>query len=240
MRSTRLGAALASLTITAGTATLLMAGPAMADTDTGTQAGLVLGGRTGTAVAYGDYLGTFDAAVSDGTNPVTVGAADLQQQLPGKTWKVVKSDADVSDGISFGSFGSKARGNVKYRLHYLGGTDTDTATTYAASYSNTVIVKTAWNLSPHALCTTKCRFYGKLSPKAKHRKVLIQVKHHGWKRYKVLHTNAHSHWNVVVKPSRGNGTYYRAVVAKTKQLIKSYAVGRFTIVGRSALGINHP
>jgi hypothetical protein len=236
MRSTRLGAALASLTITAGTATLLIAGPAMADT--GTQAGLVLGGRTGQAAAYGSYLGTFDAAVSDGTNQVTVGAADLQQQLPGKSWKVVKTDADVSDGITFGSYGSKARGNVKYRLHYLGGTDTDTSTTYAASYSNTVIVKTAWSMGAHALCASKCKFYGKLSPKAKHQKVLIQVKHHGWKRYQVLHTNGHSRWSAVVKPSRGNGTYYRAVVGKTKQLIKAYAVGRFTIVGKSAYRVS--
>lgn len=234
MRTTRLAAAMASIAITTSTAAVIAAGPAMADT--ATQAGLDLGGRTGTAQIYGAYLGTFDAQVTDGTNPVTAGSADLERMLPGKKWQVVKTDNDVSDGISFGAYGSKAKGNVKYRLHYLGGTDSGTATTYAESYSNTVVVRTAWNLGPHALCTSKCRFYGKLSPKAKNHKVLIQVKHHGWKRYRVLHTNAHSRWSVVVKPSRGNGTYYRAVVGKTKQLIKTSALARFVIVGKSAVG----
>jgi hypothetical protein len=143
----------------------------------------------------------------------------------------------VSDGVSFGSYGSKAKGNVTYRVHYSGGTDTTTMTTYDESYSNTVSVRTAWHLHPRANCPAKCRFYGKLSPKAKHHKVLIQVKHHGWKRYKVVRTNSHSRWSVFVKPSRGNGTYYRAVVAGNKNLIKSYAIGRFYIIGRSAASV---
>jgi len=113
-----------------------------------------------------------------------------------------------------------------------------TATTYAESFSNTVIVRTAWNLHPHAACPSRCKFYGKLSPKAKHHKVLIQVKHHGWKRYRVVHTNSRSHWTVYVKPSRGAGTYYRAVVAGTQRLIGNYAIGHFTITGRSAYAVS--
>lgn len=236
MRFTKLGAALASLALTAGTATLLAAGPAQADT--ATQTSLDLGGNTAWKVLYGSYLGTFGTQITDGTNQVMVGAADLQQKLPGKDWKTVKSDADVSDGVSFGQYGSKARQNVKYRVHYLGGTDTDTATTYTESFSNTVVVLTAWDLHPKALCQSRCRFYGKLSPKAKHHKVLIQVKHHGWKRYRVVHTNSRSHWSAFVKPSRGKGTYYRAVVARTKHLIGNYAVGHFTIIGKSAYAVS--
>jgi hypothetical protein len=229
------GAALASLALTTGTVAVLAAAPAQADTATRTA--LDLGGHTGLAALYGSDIGTLFAQVSDGTNPATAGSADLQQRLPGKGWKTVRTDRNVSDGISFGSYGSKARGNVKYRVHYLGGTDSGTATTYRPSYSNTVVVRTAWNLNAQALCTTHCRFYGKLTPKAKHRKIVIQVNHHGWKHYKTLHTNAHSRWSAVVKPARGKGAYYRAVVAKTKNLIKSYAIGHFTITGKSSYGV---
>lgn len=233
MRTTKLGAVLASLAVTTCGTAVLAAAPAQAGTAaTVTTSALQIGGRTGIAALYGTNVGTLSGQVSDGANPPTVGAADLEQRLPGKGWKTVKTDHSAADGVSFGSYGSKAKGNVKYRVHYLGGTDSGTATTYAASYSNTVIVKTAWNLHPHALCTTKCRFYGKVSPTAKHHKVVIQVKHHGWKHYKTLHTDSHSRWSAVVKPSRGNGTYYRAVVKKTKNLIAYYPVGRFFITSR--------
>jgi len=241
MRTTKLGAVLASLAITTGTAAVLAAGPAQADTEMATQVTLVQGDHGSVSALYGTDLGVFSSQVTttDGTNtPVPVGSADLQQKLPGKDWKTAKTDPDISDGISFGSYGSKAKGNVRYRVHYIGDTDTTTMTTYDESYSNTIIVSTAWNLHPQASCQPRCRFFGKLSPSAKHHKVLIQVRHHGWKRYKVVHTNRRSHWTVFVKPSRGGGTYYRAVVAGTKHLIKNYALGHFTIIGKSAYSVS--
>jgi hypothetical protein len=244
MRMSKVGALLASLTITTGTAAVLAAGPAQA-ADNATQSSLTLGVHSdGVAALYHSYLGTFSGMVTYddstvGTTPVTAGAADLQQKLPGHNWKTVRTDSNASDGVSFGNYGSTAKQNVKYRIHYLGGTDpVTTTTTYAESYSNTVTVRTAWDLKPHALCTHKCRFYGKLAPKAKHHKVLIQVKHHGWKRYKVVRTNKHSHWTAFVKPKRGNGALYRAVVAGNKHLIKNYALGRFTIIGKSSFAIS--
>jgi hypothetical protein len=239
MRMTKLAAALASLALTTGTAAVLAAGPAIAQADTPTQVGLTLGGTTSWTVLYGSELGTFSTQVTtDGVTGVPVGSAKLQRKLPGHDWRNVKTDDNVGDGVSFGNYGHRATQNVKYRVHYLGGTDDGTATTYAESYSNTVIVLTAWDLHPHASCPSRCKFYGKLSPKAKHHKILIQVKHHGWKRYKVIHTNARSRWTVFVKPSRGGGTYYRAVVARTKHLIGTYATGHFTIIGRSAYSVS--
>jgi hypothetical protein len=235
MRTTKLGAVLASLAVTAGTATVLAAGPAHADT--ATEVTLKLGGYTSLTAVYGSYLGGFTGEVSDGTNAVYAGSAKLQRRLPGKSWRNVKTDATMPF-LDFGNYGSKAWGNVKYRVHYLGGTDTSTATTYHESYSNVVTVRTAWNLHPKASCTTRCRFYGKLSPKARHHRIVIQVKHHGWKRYRVIRTNRRSHWTVFVKPGRGNGTYYRAVVAGTRHLIKTYALGHFTLIGRSAYRIS--
>jgi hypothetical protein len=236
MRKTKLVAVLASFAISSGAAAVLAAAPAQADTPT--QVRVDLGGYGSLTVLYGSYLGTFSTQISDGTDPVTVGAATLQQKLPGKSWKDVKTDGDVSDGVSFGQYGSRAKENVQYRVHYLGGTDTDTATTYSPSFSNNVVVRTAWDLHPKALCQARCRFYGTLSPRASHHKVLIQVKHHGWKRYRVVHTNSRSHWTVYVKPSRGAGTYYRAVVAGTQRLIGNYAIGHFTITGRSAYAVS--
>lgn len=236
MRTTKLGAVLASLAVTAGTATVLATGPAQAETATPTKVTLQLGGYTSLTMAYGSFLGGFSGAVTAGSDSVYVGSAKLQRRLPGKSWRNVKTDA-LMPYLDFGSYGSKARGNVKYRVHYLGGAGTGT-TTYAPSYSNVVTVRTAWNLHPKASCTTRCRFYGKLNPKAKHHKIVIQVKHHGWKRYQVIRTNRRSHWTVFVKPSRGNGTYYRAVVAGTKHLIRTYALGHFTLIGRSAYRIS--
>jgi hypothetical protein len=236
MRRTKLSAVVASLAVTSGMAAVLAAAPAQADTPT--QTSLNVGGRTGVTALYGSYIGTITAQVTDGSSPATIGSADLQQRLPGKGWKVVKTDHNAADGVTFGRYGSKAKSNVKYRVHYLGGTDPVSTAVYAPSFSNTVIVKTAWGLAPHAVCGTHCRFFGKLSPKSKHHKILIQVKHHGWKRYKVLHTDKRSHWTVSVKPSRGGGTYYRAVVAKTKTLIRDYAIGHFTIVGKSSYAIS--
>lgn len=234
MRNLRLGAALASLALTAGTATVLAAGPAQADT--ATQTTLNLGGLGALKAPYGTELGTLATQVTDGSNPVTAGGADLEQKNPGKDWKVVKTDAVVSDGVSFGQYGHKARGNVKYRVHYLGGTDTGTATTYTESYSNVVVVRTMWNLHDKGICAPKCKIYGHLSPKAKHHKVLIQVKHGSWKKYKVVHTNDRSRWRAFVKPTRGGGTLYRAVVAGTKNISKgfSFQIYRAYIQGRSA------
>lgn len=235
MRSTKLGAVVASLALTAGTAAVLAAGPAQAQTDTPTQSALTLGGRVGVAAPYGTSLGTWSAGVSDGVNPVTVGSADLQRKLPGQDWKTARTDSDISDGISFGSYGTKAKGNAKYRMHYLGGTDSGTATTYADSYSNTVNVKTAWNLHDQGICAPRCKIYGKLAPKARHHKMVVQALHHGtWKRYDVIHTNRRSHWTAFVKPTRGRGTKYRVVVAGTKHLIKSYStIYRVYIISRS-------
>jgi hypothetical protein len=241
MRTTKLGAVLASLALTTGTAAVLAAGPAQAGpATTPTQAALTLGGNVGVTALYGTDLGTFSAQVTtDGVTPVTVGSATLQQKLPGNDWKNAKTDDDLSDGVSFGTYGSKATGNVKYRLHYLGGTDTGTATTYGESFSNTVNVNTAWNLHDQGICAPKCKIFGKLAPKSRNHKILIQAKHGSWKRYDVVHTNKRSHWTAFVKPTPGNGTKYRAVVAGTKHLIKSYStIYRVYIISKSAYSVS--
>jgi hypothetical protein len=217
MRTTKLGAVLASLTITATTAALLGAGPAQAATPT--KATLFVSGETTITETYGADHGGLYGQVTDGDNNfVDYGSAMLQNRLPGKNWKDVKSD-DTPGSTSFGNYGSHSLGNIRYRVHYLGGTDG--TTTWDPSYSNVVTIRTQWNLHEGGTCVGGCRFFGKLSPNARHHKVLIQVKHGSWKKYKVVKTDSRSHWNARVMATFGGGTYYRAVVGRANREIKT-------------------
>ena len=216
MRTSKLGAVLASLAITTGTAAVLGAGPAQAATPA--QVTLSLGGVSNVVAAYKDYVGFFSGGVSytapdTSTAAVTAGDAVLQRKLPGQAWRNVKTDVDA-DFLDYGTYGEHATGNMQYRVHYLGGTDG--TTTWDPAYSNVVAVHTLWKLNEHGSCAGHCRFYGHLSPKAKHHKVTIQVKHGGWQKYKVVKTDAKSRWNAAVVATFGKGTLYRAVVGRTR------------------------
>jgi hypothetical protein len=219
MRTTKLGAVLASLAITVGATAVLSAAPANAATATTTK--LDISGHKNAKGAYGDYVGSLSGSVTDSNGDVFDGTVELQAKQPGKAWKTVRTSTDPGF-FSFGSYGSKARGNVEYRAHYLGNA------TDAASYSGVVKVTTYWNLHESGSCSGGCHFHGKLGPKAKHHKVTIQVKHGHWKKYKVVKTNTKSKWNAKVTATRGKGTLYRAVVGGTKKIHKTTsAVWRF-------------
>jgi hypothetical protein len=216
MRTTKLGAVLATLAITTGTTAVLAAGPAQAATPT-TTTFLASGGGHQVTVTYRDPIGLY-GSVKDGTgNGATAGDAVLQRKLPGKSWKNIATDS-TPDSLSFTL---RATGNVQYRVHYLGGTDGTTS--WDPSWSSAVSVRTLWNLHESGTCVGGCRFFGKLSPKAKNHKVLIQVKHGSWKKYKVVRTNRRSHWSAKVVATWGKGTLYRAVVAKTAHEVRTFS-----------------
>jgi hypothetical protein len=214
MRMTKLGAVLASLAVTAGTTAILSAAPAQAAGTTASQATLSIGGHAKAKAQYGNLLGFLEAHVTDpaGGAPVDDGATDLQQKLPGKPWKTVRTDATASDGVDFGTFGSHAKGNVQYRLHYLGDT------TFAPTVSNVVTVTTLWNFKDTSACPNgHCHISGKLIPKTKNHKIVVQVKHGGWHKYRVLHTSAKGKYSVKVTGSR-KGTKYRIIITATKHI----------------------
>ncbi|HEX3932732.1 MAG TPA: hypothetical protein VHW64_18695 [Nocardioides sp.] len=217
--TTRIGAVLASLAITAGSAALLASSPAQAGSRTPVSMQLYLGARSSLIATYKQNVGTFEAQIvysPDGetTAPVTAGKAVLQRKLPGKHWKNVRTDKSLAT-LGFGKYGNHALGNMQYRMHYLGGTDG--TTTFAAGYSDVVTVHTLWNLHEKPSCLPDCVLSGRLSPNAKHQKVVIQaMRGTTWKRYEVVRTNAHSHWRARVKATKGNGTIYRAVAPRTK------------------------
>jgi hypothetical protein len=218
MRMRKLGAVAASLAVVAGTTAILAAAPA--DAATATKAKLTINGHKKATGPYGQLVGFLDGSVTSSGSPVDGGEADLQAKTPGKGWKTVKKDTDASF-LDFGTFGSKAKGNVAYRVRYLGDA------TFAPSTSGIVVVTTLWKFKNTSFCPTSCHVSGKLSPKAKHLKVTIEVKHGSWKKYKVVHTNAHSMFKAGVAASGGKGTAYRVIFAGTKQITATrYDVGR--------------
>ncbi len=223
MRTKKLGAVLATLAITTGTAAMLGAGPAQAEPNTAVTITLSLAGRSQVVAQFKDPVGGNLAGQVTYTLPdtttslVPVGDAVLQSRPFGTaTWKDVRTDADAGD-LDYGTYGSHANGNTRYRVHYLGGTDG--TTTWDPGFSNVVTVYTLWKLNEHGSCVGHCRLYGHLSPTAKHHTVTIQVKHGTWKKYKVVRTDAKSRWNAGVVATFGKGTLYRAVVRGNQQVV---------------------
>jgi hypothetical protein len=211
MRMTKLGVIVASLALTAGTASVLAAGPA--DAATATKAKLTINGKHKAKGVYGSLVGLLDGSVTDASgNPVDGGSAALQRKLPGKGWKTIKTDDDASF-VDFGSAGSKAKGNAAYRVRYSGDS------TYSATTSNVVTVTTLWKVKDTSACPGgHCHISGKLTPKAKHKKLVVQVKVGHWKRFKVLHTSAKSKYQVGVSTRGGKPTHYRLLIPGTKSI----------------------
>jgi hypothetical protein len=231
MRTTKLGALLASLAITTGTAATVAAGPAGADTPTATTASLAINQQTTVKGQYGTTLGSLEAGVTDPDGGgVYAGSAVLQRRLPGRSWANVKTDSDGTDGISFGTYGSRAKGNVRYRLHYLGGTDAGTSTTYAPSYSNIVVVVTLWNFKDTSACPNgRCHISGKLIPKTRRHKIIVQVRHGSWQPYRVVRTSSTGTYRIGVTGSRA-GTKYRMIITRTKSITATWKIYRVILV----------
>ena len=226
MRIAKLGGIVTALVLAAGTTAVLTAVPAQAANST--TANLDISGRTHTKGTYGDYVGLLGGRVtyqeSDGTTlDVNAGPADLERKLPGGRWKVVKTDDDAGF-LYWGTYGSTARGNALYRAHYLGGTGTDLngdPITWDPSYSNVVTVGTFWKLARDASsCVPRCHLAGRIAPAVSHHKLVVQVKHHSWKRYKVTHTNRHSRFRVSVAATC-RGAKYRIISTPTPRLLRT-------------------
>jgi hypothetical protein len=234
MRMTKLGAAMASLAITTVGATALATAPAQAGVTAGTPTTVHLSFTdpatghqySGWRVLYGDHVAIITTVISDGTNAPTAGTATLQRRLPGAGWKTLQTDSDLTDGVTFNS--PKAAGNAFLRVEYSGGTDG--TTTWTASTSNQTQILTYWNFHMKLKFVGRTGvMYGTLSPHVKNHRILIQVQHNGWKKYKVIHTDGKSHWSARVTPGHNRYITYRAVVAGTKSLQKSDATAKFKL-----------
>jgi hypothetical protein len=211
MRMTKLGVIVASLALTAGTASVLAAGPA--DAATATKAKLTINGKHKAKAEYGSLVGFLDSGVTGSDGGTPTGTVTLQAKMPGKGWKSVKSNSDVSF-TDFNEYGHKAKGNVEYRVRYSGDG------TYSATTSNVVKVTTLWKVKDTSACPSgHCHISGKLTPKAKHKKLVVQVKTGHWKTFKVLHTSATSKYKVGVSTIGGKPTHYRLLIPGTKTLV---------------------
>jgi len=119
---------------------------------------------------------------------------------------------------------------VRYRFHYLGGTDPDTLVTYAPSYSNVVTVITLWNFNDTSACPNgRCHIGGRLIPRTKHHKIIVQVRHGSWQPYRVVRTTTRGTYRIPVTGS-ARGTKYRMIITGTKQLTATVAHYRVTRV----------
>lgn len=224
MRRSKVLAALASVAMSIG-ATAVIAAPAHADTPTTVK--FNISGKSHVKKVYGDYLGgvsgkvEYTSATSGQVVEASNGTTNLEAKKPGKAWKVVGSD-DSPGFLYFPNSAQKAKGNVKYRAHFLGGTYTDAngvGHTLDPSYSGAVKVDTFYKITVSSPCTHGCKYIGKIAPKYKHKKVLMQVKRNGhWKKYSVVKTNAKSKFVARVRASRGKGTIYRCVVKGNKKI----------------------
>jgi hypothetical protein len=218
--------------ITLGAAAVLATGPAQAAGTVATTAKLTMNQQTTVKGQYGDAIGYLEATVADPLGGlVYTGSAVLQRRLPGRSWADVKTDPDTTDGVRFDSYGSHAKGNVRYRFHYLGGTDPDTSTTYDPSYSNVVTVITLWNFKDTSACPHgRCHISGHLIPRTARHKITVQVKHGSWQRYRVVRTTSRGAYRIGVTGSR-SGTKYRMIIARTRSITatsKRYRVIRVT------------
>lgn len=221
MRMRKLGAVVAILTFAAGTTAVLAAGPA--DAATAAKAHLTLGGHQHVKGAYGDFVGTLSSRVTGSDGGAPTGTATLEAKVPGKGWKTVKHTTDVAF-TDFGGYGHKAKGNVSYRVRYSGDG------TYSATTSNIVVVTTLWKVKDTSACPGgHCHISGKLTPKAKNKRLTVQVRAGHWKTFKVLRTSATSTYRVGVSTRGGRTTKYRLLVPGTKTLAGvriSYTVRR--------------
>jgi hypothetical protein len=233
MRRTKLGAALASLAVTTGTAAVVSAAPAQADTPTTVQLTFTdpSDGQqyTGWRALYGTQVATFTTVISDGATTPTVGTATLQRRLPGRSWTDQQTDDNLVDGVTFAT--PKAQSNASYRVEYSGGTDGG-SNTWSPSTSNTVQVITYWKFTHlHAKWHGGLSYtwFGAMAPSVKSHKVTIQVKQGSWKRYKVVRTDSRSHWSVKVQAGHNRWIQYRAVVDGTRTLHKNYSLATFKV-----------
>lgn len=217
----------------AGTA--LIAGPANAATST---IQIKIDSKTGTVKAeYGGFLGGVDGAVDyvddqGQTVEADNGQADLQAKYPGQDWKTIASDTDPGF-LYFGKAVYKAKTNAQYRVYYGGGTFTDVnggTQTIDPSYSNVVTVKTLYKFAASGKCGKVCKVHGKISPKYKHKPVVVLVRHgkHGaFKKLKTFKTDAKSRFHGVLP---GNRAYSYKFKVKGSKKYTGVVAGPYSII----------
>jgi hypothetical protein len=221
MRLSRISAVLTALALALGMAAVTAA-PANAATPT-----TIKLPKLKMKGVYGGYNGDLNGGEvvyteADGSeaNPYA-GTAYLQRQWKGKSaWKNVA--VDDSPGYLYFPTESKFKGNASYRIYYTGGVNSSGTEAWDAAYSAVMTVKTFRDLNDSGSCSGGCHLKGKVKPKYKKKKVVIQVKRHGhWKKYKKIRTNKKSKFKVRVQPSKGKGTKYRIVVPGNKRFAKT-------------------
>ncbi len=227
MRTTRLGAVLASLAIPPARRRLLAQPPHRPPRPAATTTKLALNQHKTVEGVYGQLVGSLRGNIADDHGGlVFAGTAVLQRQLPGKGWKNVKSDHDGAGRDRFGTNGQPRQGQraVPRALPGWDGPHTPRPALRRSPTSSLVTLLEAQRVT--ASCAADATSAASWARRPSTTRSRSRSSTAGWKRYKVVHTNAKSKWTVAVTAHARQGTLYRAVVGGTK-ITDHVDAGRF-------------
>ncbi|WP_121250927.1 hypothetical protein [Nocardioides ferulae] len=161
-------------------------------------------------VVYGEKFSLDIKVIDTNGAQVSDGSLQVQRKLAGqKKWKTVATSAS---GTLYDTV--KAAGNSTYRVLYSG------SATYAAS-SAFAKAKVQRDLNAKAVDRGRHVYLlGRVVPKYKGKRVIIQKRSGGWKTFRKVKTNKKSRFDVRIPGSR-RGTVYRAIVKGSKKFALS-------------------
>jgi hypothetical protein len=213
MRARRLIGTLTATVLAAGTMSLVgVASPASAATATKITGGdskhwISISSRSTNqpgAPAYGSTISLSINVETTSGDQVYDGSLQVQRQLPGQSWKTVKS---ASSAYLYDSI--KAVGNAKYRALYSGTAD------YAASAVG-VTSKVQRKLDYRNVGDRRVVLKGKVSPKYHGKVTLLKQVGKKWKRYKMLRTNKKGVFKTPLPAPRKGRYYWHLEIPKSK------------------------
>ncbi|RYJ05105.1 MAG: hypothetical protein EON52_13315 [Actinomycetales bacterium] len=223
MRLRRILAAAIVTSLAAPAALLTTAAPASAATAT-----KIVGGTEGQSWIYRSYSSAgqpggpvfgdtlrLDIEVQDANGAqVYDGTLTVQRQLPGKSWKTLKTStsAYLYDSI-------KAAGNANYRVLYSGAGDFSPSDAGVKS-------KVQRKIEIKNVGDRKVVLQGKVSPKYKGKVVIFKKNGKKWKKVKTVRTNKKSTFRTPL-PAPRSGRYYWNVKIKGSKTFAPSQTGKF-------------
>lgn len=155
--------------------------------------------------------GNVDTVTGGMASPV--GKLVIRRKLAGQSsYKTVYTDE--RPGSFFYKF--KAKRSARYQIQYLGGSSKNyTYTPSSANVKSKVTRKLKVNTRIGSLVVK-----GKVKPKFKKKKFVVQVKSGKWKKWKKVKTNKKSRYRVKLRGNR-KGIKYRFVVPASKGFVKT-------------------
>lgn len=157
----------------------------------------------------------------------------LERRLAGeKNFKAVKTGTAHRGVIEI--YGMKVARNAAYRFRFLGGSTIDGTSSVLAASTGTQKLQVMRKFGKLKVNKAKRTFSGKIGPAYKRKVVHIQRKNCEkgckWKPYAKVKTTKHSRFAVKLQARKSKKWFYRAVVPKNKQFIKSASPSAWIVI----------